>query len=172
MAAVKLTYSLVATPLSRVTALASFSAALCLRFSLLYPLLMIAGGAASLLFLAFKNSHYSALPSDPNISAANSPSLANLSTHSPSSSNSPEPLDPQDQQSPVSVSVAVATLAIFVLFLLASLVLQSLDSRPANVFATFYAVGSIIFGGGPVVIPYSYLHPNSIVCCKSILANG
>ncbi|KAI9347813.1 chromate transporter-domain-containing protein [Zopfochytrium polystomum] len=50
----------------------------------------------------------------------------------------------------------------FVLFIASIFLRSSVDVRPVNVFGTFYFIGSIIYGGGPVVVPlsYGYVVPN------------
>ncbi|KAJ1554202.1 hypothetical protein HK405_005731 [Cladochytrium tenue] len=60
-------------------------------------------------------------------------------------------------------AAGLAVLGVWLALFVASIVLRtSVDSRPLNVFGTFFFVGSIIFGGGPVVVPltYGYVVPN------------
>ncbi|KAJ1547813.1 hypothetical protein HK405_004871 [Cladochytrium tenue] len=60
-------------------------------------------------------------------------------------------------------ATGLAVLGVWLALFVASIVLRtSVDSRPLNVFGTFFFIGSIIFGGGPVVVPltYGYVVPN------------
>ncbi|KAI8800143.1 chromate transporter-domain-containing protein [Cladochytrium replicatum] len=55
----------------------------------------------------------------------------------------------------ITIFVGFLFLALWLLLLVASILLRSLtpSSSPWNVLGTFYFTGSIIFGGGPVVVP-------------------
>ncbi|KAJ3069769.1 hypothetical protein HDU98_007183 [Podochytrium sp. JEL0797] len=59
-----------------------------------------------------------------------------------------------------SMTAGIILIAMYILLLILSAVLRSQNiNQPINIFTTFYFVGAIIFGGGPVVVPllYSYV---------------
>ncbi|KAJ3069768.1 hypothetical protein HDU98_007182 [Podochytrium sp. JEL0797] len=59
-----------------------------------------------------------------------------------------------------SMTTGIVLLAMYAVLLILSAVLRSQNiNQPINIFTTFYFVGAIIFGGGPVVVPllYSYV---------------
>ncbi|KAJ3083698.1 hypothetical protein HK102_000947 [Quaeritorhiza haematococci] len=64
-----------------------------------------------------------------------------------------EPSDPEIYFSYTN-RTGVLLLLLWVLLLVVAILLRTLtDSRPLNILGTFYFTGSIIFGGGPVVVP-------------------
>ncbi|KAJ3220190.1 hypothetical protein HDU67_005516 [Dinochytrium kinnereticum] len=77
--------------------------------------------------------------------------------------------EPKEEQDPhlyftYSLRSGLIVVGIAILFLIVAVILRSVDSmpRPVSILGTFYFVGIIIFGGGPVVVPllYSYVVTN------------
>ncbi|KAI8813445.1 chromate transporter-domain-containing protein, partial [Cladochytrium replicatum] len=74
----------------------------------------------------------------------------------PAEPQSPAPAEDEVQYTiRISILVGFLFLALWLVLLVASILLRSFtqSSSPWNVLGTFYFTGSIIFGGGPVVVP-------------------
>ncbi|KAJ3009053.1 UNVERIFIED_CONTAM: hypothetical protein HDU68_002849 [Siphonaria sp. JEL0065] len=91
--------------------------------------------------------------------SAATPSASNAATTATSVEQPPKKEDLHIYFS-YSMTVGVILIALFFILLILSGILSSQDiNQPINIFSTFYFVGAIIFGGGPVVVPllYSYV---------------
>lgn len=164
LAALRLTQKLVSSKADRVLVLVSASLAICYSsFSWLYPLVMFFSGVASFVIDWLEN--YSQLQAEfsdspyARVSVSESPDIeADQELEEDGELDGFEELDMD-----LSVTGSMALILIFVLILIVSLVCRNLESRAAQIFGSFYFVGSIIFGGihallsylsgGPVVIP-------------------
>lgn len=108
------------------------------------------------------------LHADTNITQRRQGQAEQLANTAPSSSTTPpeqtptSPATQQNQSTPdesyfgVSVTTSLSILAVFIVSFIAIIVTRSQLSqeyRPLSLFANMYLAGTIIFGGGPVVIP-------------------
>lgn len=135
--------------LARLLALFSFNMTICYSWwPYLSPTLMIVGGLVFLVsdLICQRLNNYESLPtSDPQNSRHNAsrevqPALNQINF---------------DLHEKISLKQSSLVMFLFFGLLLASVYLREIqvENRYLNVLATFYFTGSIIFGGGPVVIP-------------------
>ncbi|KAI8815468.1 chromate transporter-domain-containing protein [Cladochytrium replicatum] len=102
---------------------------------------------------------------------------AETQTHTSSAPIEPQSssLDEDENQYSIRISIFVGILffALWIVLLVGAILLRTLtpSSSPWNVLGTFYFTGSIIFGGGPVVVPLlqSYVVGNSWLTVSEFL---
>ncbi|KAJ3325835.1 hypothetical protein HDU76_013058 [Blyttiomyces sp. JEL0837] len=103
---------------------------------------------------------------------SSTPGAQTPATTTPPTPAAPAPVPDMHVYFTYSVKAGAILIITSISLLIVAAILRALDiNRPLSIFGTFYFVGHIIFGGGPVVVPllYSYVVTNGWLTASEFL---